>query len=200
MSPDDAPPFLGAGGSAGDVTRRRILSATIDCVAREGVAEASMAAIAAAAGVSKALLHYHYSNRARLLAEAVTQLAQRLVARESASMEGADGSKAVDALWQWLESELARGELRVLLELSLVREPTVRAAAAAAARRRRLAAAGTVAQLFARLALTPKVPASLLGDASVAFIDGLALDSMDATGEPRVSFDVFWLALLSLAE
>jgi hypothetical protein len=44
------------------------------------------------------------------------------------------------------------------------------------------------------------MPPALLADASVAFIDGLAVGTTTATRDSRVSFDLFWLALLSLAE
>lgn len=159
-----------------------------------------MAAIAAEAGVSKALLHYHYSDRARLLAEVVAQLGERLAVRERSALAGGDGSKAVDALWRWLEAELGRGDLRVLLELSLIREPLVRDAAAEVANARRLAAGRTTADLLRRLGLEPRVPAELLGEASVAFINGLAVAGPLAGGDPRIAFDVFWLAMLGLAE
>lgn len=159
-----------------------------------------MAAIAAAAGVSKALLHYHFSDRERLLAEVVTQLGDRLVTGERAALEGATGRRAVDALWYWTERELACGELRVLLELSLIREPLVGEAAMAVARSRRRTAASTVADLMARLGLAPRVPAELLGEAWVAFIDGLAVGGLVSAPDPRVAFDVFWLAMLGLAE
>ena len=181
-------------------TRQRIIEATIECVARAGATEASMATIAAEAGVSKALLHYHYSDRARLLAEVVAQLGERLAARERSALQGADGSRAVDALWRWLDDELARGELRVLLELSLIREPPVHDAAIAVAEMRRLAASRTTAELMRRLGLVPRVPAELLGEASVAFANGLAVAGPLSGGDPRVAFDVFWLAMLGLAE
>jgi AcrR family transcriptional regulator len=184
----------------GSTTRQRIIDATIDCVARAGAIGASMATIAAQAGVSKALLHYHYSDRARLLAEVVTQLGERLAAREQSALAGADGSKAVDALWRWLENELARGELRVLLELSLIREPLVHDAAATVADARRLTAGRTTAELMRRLGLEPRVPAELLGEASVAFTNGLTVAGPVSRGDPRVAFDVFWLAMLGLAE
>jgi AcrR family transcriptional regulator len=157
-----------------------------------------MAAIAAAAGVSKALLHYHYADRARLLAEVVGQIAQRLVSRERAAMDTASGSRAVDALWGWLEGELERGELRALLELGMLREPEVRSACGQAAQSRHRAATRTVEQLFTGLGLTPRMPATILAGASTAFIDGLAIEA--GQRDPRVSFDVVWLALLSLAE
>jgi AcrR family transcriptional regulator len=184
----------------GSATRHRIIDATIDCVARAGATEASMATIAAEAGVSKALLHYHYSDRARLLAEVVAQLGERLAARERSALAGADGSKAVDALWRWFENELARGELRVLLELSSIREPLVHDAAATVADARRIAAGRTTADLMRRLGLEPRVPAELLGEASVAFMNGLAIAGPPPGSDPRVAFDVFWLAMLGLAE
>ena len=157
-----------------------------------------MAAIAATAGVSKALLHYHYADRRRLLAEAVTQLAQRIVGRERAVMEGATGSGAVDALWRWLETELERGELRTLLELGMLRDADVHAASVQAAELRRQSAAETVERLFTGLGLTPRMPSALLGAASVALVDGLAASV--SRHEVRASFDVVWLALLGLAE
>jgi hypothetical protein len=42
------------------------------------------------------------------------------------------------------------------------------------------------------------MPTKLLATASIAFMDGLAIDT--GRRDPRASFDVFWLALLSLAE
>jgi AcrR family transcriptional regulator len=182
---------------AGQAARRRIIDAAIQSLVRDG-AEASMATIAAAAQVSKALLHYHYADKASLLAEVVSQLSRRIVARERAAMTAASGSGAVDALWTWLEGELARGELRILLELGMQREPAVQTAYTDAALARCRAADETVEQLFADLGLVPRMPAKLLATASIAFMDGLAIDT--GRRDPRASFDVFWLALLSLAE
>ena len=159
-----------------------------------------MAAIASEGGVSKALLHYHYADRSRLMAEVVRHLGRRLVARERSAMDMATGSGAVDALWGWLDDELSRGELHALLELAMHREHEVREAATAVAALRLGAATQTVERLFAGLGLTPRMPAELLGAASVAFVDGLAVGVATPGREPRVSFDLFWLALLSLAE
>jgi hypothetical protein len=106
-----------------------------------------------------------------------------------------------DALWRWLEGELRRGELVALAELASVRVGPVRRAARAAASDRRRSAARTIARLFTELDLAPRVPAPLMADAAVAFVDGLALDvASGSTREPRVSYDIFWLALLGLTE
>ena len=190
-----------AGADAQLDARGRIVSAGVRCVAREGVAGASMAAIALEAGVSKALLHYHYHDRARLLAEIVERMSADAIERERAAVDENDGVGGLDALWQWLEGELRRGELAALAELALVREGAVRRATRVAASERRRSATRTIERLFAELDLAPRVPAPLMADAAVAFIDGLALDVANGSiREPRVSYDIFWLALLGLTE
>jgi AcrR family transcriptional regulator len=181
--------------------RLRIVDAGARCIAREGVAGASMAAIAVEAGVSKALLHYHYHDRSRLLAEIVERIGMRTIERERIAIDESDRMGGLDALWQWLEGELHRGELAVLAELALAREAPVRRATRATATERRRSAARTIERLFTELDLTPRVPAPLMADAAVAFIDGLALDVANGSArEPRVSYDIFWLALLGLTE
>lgn len=181
--------------------RARIVDAGVRCLAREGVGGASMAAIALEAGVSKALLHYHYHDRSTLLAEIVERIGMRTVERERAAIDESGEMGGLDAVWQWLEGELHRGELSALAELALVREAPVRRATRAAASDRRQSAARTIQRLFAELDLTPRVPAPLMADAAVAFIDGLALDVANGSArEPRVSYDIFWLALLNLTE
>ena len=114
-----------AASSSADA-RLRIVDAGVRCIAREGVAGASMAAIAMEAGVSKALLHYHYHDRSRLLAEIVEQIGMRTIERERVAIDESDSVGGLDALWQWLEAELRRGELAALAELALAREAPVR--------------------------------------------------------------------------
>lgn len=188
-------------GSTGTDARVRIVDAGIRCVTRAGVAGASMAAIATEAGVSKALLHYHYHDRATLLGEMVERLGARLVHRERAAIDRASSSGTLDALWGWLKGELQRGELAGFVELALVRDPPVRAASQAASAQRRRSARSTVELLYGQLDLTPRLPVALVADASVAFTDGLAVDVANGGArDPRTSFDVFWLALLGLTE
>lgn len=181
--------------------RARIVRAGARCITREGVTGASMAAIAEEAGVSKALLHYHYHDRATLLAEIAERIGIDVVERERAAVDESGGTGGLDALWRWLEDELRRGELAALATLSLTRLGKVRHATRTAATERRLSAARTIKHLFTELDLTPRIPAALLADAAVAFVDGLALDVANGTTrDPRVSYDIFWLALLGLTE
>lgn len=180
-----------------DENRLRILSATVRALAREGPT-VGMAAIAVEAGVSKALLHYHHRDRAHLLAAVAAGLAERLRRRERAAVDGSRGS-LVDAYWHWLSGELARGELRVLVELGAVREKLVQAECVAASEVRRAEAARSVERIFASLGLGPKVPVVILGDVMHAFADGLALGAAEER-DARASFDALWLALLGLAD
>lgn len=192
-SPQPAPPPPHAPLRILDAAARRIRAA--------GVAGASLQEIAGEAGVSKGLVLYHFRDKERLLAALVERTVEQLVARERAlTAERPPAAEVVQALWEWVSAELARGELRVLLQLTAHPEALVAQAARVAARRRREQAVLTVEWLFGALELRPRVPVALVADVVVAFLDGLALDVTLGDREPRVAFDVFWLGVLSLAE
>lgn len=166
-----------------------------------GAADTSMQDVAAEAGVSKALIHYHFKSREALLARLVEWLAAATVAREQAALVDAPPAAAVDRLWAWLARELELGDVRVLAELAGTPAPEVRRAIAAAAQARLAAAAQTVERLFSLLNLRPRVPSAMLAAVTTAFVDGLSVGAaIDGAANPRVAFDVFWLALLGLAE
>lgn len=179
----------------------RILEAAARVLADRGATGLSMADVAAAAGVSKGLIHYHYRDKDALLARLAGWLAEEVESRERAALRGVAPGEAVDALWRWLEYELALGDIRALLELSRLREGDAPVAARTATSQRRETAAATITALFERLALRPRIPAPMLAEVLVAFVDGLALDAVNGPTEAhRVAYDVFWLAMLSLAE
>ncbi|MEP6618099.1 MAG: TetR/AcrR family transcriptional regulator [bacterium] len=185
--------------TSGDA-KARIVDAGIRCVIRDGMGGASMSSIAAEGGVSKALLHYHFADRAELLAEVVTQLGRRIVAREALAIKTSNAENPVDAVWRWVQGELACGELRALLALATVKDAEVRHALADVSVQRHAIAAKTVMHTYQRLALVPRFPAEVIAGASLAFLDGLALDHEYGARDPRVSFDVLWLALLGFGE
>ena len=179
--------------------RSRIVRAGICCVVRDGIAGASMATIANEANVSKALLHYHFADRARLLAEMTILLGRRLITRERGALERDETATPVDQLWRWVRTELDRGELRALLALATVHDKPVREATEEVSTARRISSAVTVDQVFALLGLKSRVSTTLIACANVAFVDGLALDQTSGR-DASVSFDVFWLAMLSLGD
>ena len=186
------------GQSATPAASERILDAALRRIVAAGALDTSLGAIAEEAGVSKALILYHFQERDTLLARLVDRVVAQLVARLRESLEGQHSALAVDALWEWLERELRLGTIALLVELSRDRGPAVRDASRRAATLRREAGAEAVQRLFTALGLKPRVPVEMLGDVTVAFEDGLALS--DRGADRRVAFDVFWLALLNLAE
>ena len=192
---------MGEGTSPRGAASGRILEATSACIVQKGAADVSLQDVAEAAGVSKALIHYHFHDKGELLARLVEWLRAGLVARQSTALTGVSGSAALDALWQWLSDELERGDLRALLDLSLVQGEAVQAAVRITAAERRDAATQVITQLFDALGLKPRVPSVLIGHAFVAFVDGLALDRVvEPERNARISFDVFWLSMLSLTD
>ena len=179
----------------------RILRAAVRRIVASGATDLTMHEVAEEAGVSKGLIHYHFHDKETLLARMVEWMTQNLVARERGALAASAPREAIDDLWRWLSSELERGHVRVLVELAEWREPLVRGAVRVAASARRAAAASSIDRLFTLLSLRPRVPAALLADVVVAFIDGLSVATgLETERDPRAAFDVFWLSLLNLAE
>ena len=179
----------------------RILRAAVRRIVASGATDLTMHEVAEEAGVSKGLIHYHFHDKETLLARMVEWMTHNLVDRERAALAASVPREAIDDLWRWLSAELERGHLRVLVELAEWREPLVHGAVRKAATARRAAAASSIDRLFTLLDLHPRVPAALLADVVVAFVDGLAVATgLEVERNPRAAFDVFWLSLLNLAE
>lgn len=180
---------------------RRILNAARALVARGGAAQISMGDVAGAAGVSKALVHYHFHDKDSLLQALVEDVAVAALARAREAMTRETALHALDEYWTWLDAELRVGDVRILLSLAEYDSDRVRAASRRVARQRREVAAEHVALVFARLGLQPRVPPPVIADTVLAFVDGLAAgQGLDPSRDPRPAFDVLWLALLTLAE
>jgi len=84
---------------------RRILDAAADAFGEQGFRGASMAAVAEAAGVSKALLHYYFKDKDELLLEAQRAAFKRIHEQFDARFQQGDvgldtALEALDALWE----------------------------------------------------------------------------------------------------
>jgi AcrR family transcriptional regulator len=180
---------------------RRILDAARSLVARGGAAQVSMGDVAASAGVSKALVHYHFHDKDTLLRAMVEDVGRDVLSRERETMARRTDVHALDAYWAWLSAELARGDVRILASLAEYDSEPVRAASRDVAAARRALVAEHAAAVFARLGLTPRIPPELIGNTLLAFLDGLAVaHALEPERDPRPAFDVLWLALLTLVE
>lgn len=179
----------------------RILNAAARRLVAESAAALSLQDVAGEAGVSKGLIHYHFHDKDTLLGRVVEWMTDGLVERETEALAGATAQNALDHLWRWLETELERGHPRALIELAHYPGERVEAAIQRSAAARRSAAVSTVQRLFRILGLRPRLPAPLVADVVVAFIDGLSVQQVRSPElQPRLVFDVFWLSVLSLAE
>jgi AcrR family transcriptional regulator len=180
---------------------RRILTAARSLVARGGASEISMGEVAASAGVSKALVHYHFRDKDSLLVALVEDVGFAVLHRTRAAMRRETAPHALDTYWEWLAEELRAGDLRVLISLADDGSDRVRLASRRIADQRRELGVEHVTLVFSRLGLSPRVPPALVADTALAFVDGLAVaTALDPSRDPRPAFDVLWLALLTLAE
>jgi AcrR family transcriptional regulator len=160
-----------------------------------------MGDVAASAGVSKALVHYHFHDKDSLLHALVEDVGLGLVARAREAMSRESLTHALDDYWVWMEQELTAGNIRILIALAEYDSDRVRAASRRVAELRREVMNEHTALVFSRLGLNPRVPAELIADTVMAFVDGLATaHSLTPERDPRPAFDVLWLALLTLAE
>jgi AcrR family transcriptional regulator len=82
--------------------RRRILDAAVARIAREGIDDARIARIATDAGVSAALVHYHFESREALLVEALEHSYE--IAGDVRTTDLADGAPAAERLRAIIDS------------------------------------------------------------------------------------------------
>jgi AcrR family transcriptional regulator len=165
--------------------RERILQAACDLIAERGIGGARIAQIAKAAGVSTALVHYHFRTREVLLAETLDHAfdvaaAVRLRAQGDAGESTADDSAArrlADVVEQSLpDSDPGRREWQLWAELWLgaARDPTLRPIAAQMYTRYRTWIATAVAEGVAAGEFAEVDPGDT-ADLAMALIDGLGL-------------------------
>lgn len=103
----------GAGpAGAGNDTRQRIMRATVECLREHGYEKSSMKIISARAGVSQALLHYHFETKAKLFESTMHNLAQTLFAAAADQLPHGDSvrrqglTEAADLLYTLFVSNL----------------------------------------------------------------------------------------------
>ena len=175
----------------------RITVAAVSLGVERGVGALSLQAIASSAGVSKALLLYHFDGKAALLDAVAASLGRTSASRLERARHGADAMHAWRAL---ARDETARGELALLAALALDAEVDAVPLLAVRAAREESAAAMATA-LLEGVGLTPRVPAIFLGRLLLRQLDGLVIASTRG-GLPAealdAELDAFALALLAL--
>jgi AcrR family transcriptional regulator len=83
-----------------DVRRKQIIDATIDTLARRGIAQATLSDVAATAGISHGLVIFHFQSKDNLLAATLEYLSEEYQQNWMAALAAADDTPAckLDAL------------------------------------------------------------------------------------------------------
>jgi AcrR family transcriptional regulator len=179
----------------------RLLTAATQMARVEGASGLTVQGIATEAGVSKALVLYHFRDKDELVARLVGWLTRRVVEREHATLVASTAGTVMEDLWRWLDHELRLGELRVLVELGCPGSTAQCDASAESISRRLEAAEQTLTRVFSILDLPPRVSVALVAQVHEAFVSGMAvMKEQQPSANHRLTYDVFWLALLNLAE
>jgi AcrR family transcriptional regulator len=177
--------------------RERILHAACELIAERGIGGARIAQIAKAAGVSTALVHYHFQTREVLLSEALDyafDLASAVRLRATGENgDNGDGGSAARRLADVVEQSLpvtdpGRREWQLWAELWLgaARDPSLRPIAAQMYARYRTWIAAAVAEGVAAGEFAPVDPVKT-ADLAMALIDGLGLRVL--LGDPSMSLE-----------
>lgn len=186
-----------------DSASDRIAQAAVDRLCMDGAAAFTVGAVAQAAGISTALVHYHYDSKLGLLRAAAARLADARIGRRTAPLAGR-GLDAIDALRLALESEAGSGAERAWQDLLYLGRSD--AAIGVTLRRYREAEARALASrlppLLRSLGSAPAVAPEQLAGAVGAALDGFALAL--ATGVPkdtvRSAYDAFWLVVIGAGQ
>lgn len=112
-----------------EARRRQIVDRTIELVAERGPAAASLSAIAARAGISKAAVLYHFASKDAVLDATMRHVLTSYVAAVGAQVDAADGPEGMLVAYVRGTIEYMRdhpAQVRVLVE-GLVRDPEVAA-------------------------------------------------------------------------
>jgi AcrR family transcriptional regulator len=177
--------------------RERILHAACELIAERGIGGARIAQIAKAAGVSTALVHYHFQTREVLLSETLDyafDLASAVRLRATGENgDNGDGGSAARRLADVVEQSLpvtdpGRREWQLWAELWLgaARDPELRPIAAQMYARYRTWIAAAVAEGVAAGEFAPVDPVKT-ADLAMALIDGLGLRVL--LGDPSMPLD-----------
>lgn len=184
--------------------RDRIAEAACALVQDTGIADLTIADVGHRAGVSSALVHYHFNTKQELLAAASERLAARRTEGRAAALSGASGLAALDALWAALSAGPGSEAERAWNDLALLarRDATVRRTLAAQRRVERATFVQSLPRLFLDLGTVPTASWDETAATVLLFLDGVALALAEggAAEEVRAAYDAFWLVLVAAGQ
>jgi AcrR family transcriptional regulator len=185
-------------------SRDQIADAACAAIQASGVAHLTIANVGRRAGVSSALVHYHFHTKQALLAAAAERLAARRTETRTSALLSASGLAALDALWsalavgQGLEGERSWNDLALLAR----RDTAVQRTLTAQRRAERAIFARSLPGIFADLGAVSTASWDETAALVLLFLDGLALALAEGSPEDdlRAAYDAFWLVLVSAGQ
>lgn len=178
----------------GAEARERLLAAATALGVTQGAGALTMQGIASAAGVSKALVLYHFGDKTALLGGIVERLVQRDIARAANATAAADPLAAWHALARDAEARAERGLLGALALEGALRSTMDGHAAA-----REAAATALAVAVLEALDLRPRIAPALLGRLLLRQLDGGVHARHDVSPTAiDAELDGFALAFLAL--
>ena len=172
----------------------RILDAAVALGVAEGVSALTLQGIGASAGVSKALVLYHFAGNDALLCA----IAQHLATRDVEQLRAAAALPDAFDGWRAAAGDVTARGARALL-VSLVREAPVRSLAAGLWAERAAAAATLAHAMLSEAGLQARIATPLLGRLAVHHLDGIAGGApARSAASLEAELDASALALLGL--
>jgi AcrR family transcriptional regulator len=184
--------------------RDNIVDHSCEALGAVGLANLTISAVAERAGVSTALVHYHFDTKAKLLAATAERVAVRRHEKRAQALAASRGLAAVDALWEVVESNVRDGVERAYVELVLYARTDESAAGSLSQQRRshRVAMGRRLPTLLRELGASPSAASEELTAALDAQLDGLSLALLAGSEAAvvRTAYDAFWLSLLAAGQ
>jgi AcrR family transcriptional regulator len=183
--------------------RDTIVNAACAMLGSVGIARLTVGMVAKEAGVSTALVHYHFATKRKLLAAAAETLARQRTESRVAALAPGLGLSSLDALWGALVDEHAEAERAAPDLILLAREDReVRTALRRERQREQGLLAAALPRLFGSLGTLPSIPFEDLAATVCTFLDGATASLLAGTptDDVRASYDAFCLALVALGQ
>lgn len=185
-------------------SRDRIAEAACAVVQDTGIADLTIADVGRRAGVSSALVHYHFNTKQELLAAASERLAARRSEVRAVALSSTSGLAALDAVWAALATGPGSAAERAWLDLTLLArsDSAVRGTLAVKRRAERASIATTLPRLFRDLGAVPTASWDETAATILLFLDGVALALAEGfpEDEVRAAYDAFWLGLVAAGQ
>lgn len=186
--------------------RERIIEATIQVIAREGLVGTSTRKIAAEAGVNLAMLHYYFGNKDDLLVavhQTILQTVRATVADVAPIQPGDDlrsvVTRELTAFWQYVEKTPTAQIVQYELALHALRDPQAHMRARQESGTYNALVAERCQQIFEATRQPCVLPLADLARFIIAGIDGLTLQFLADRDTERARHDLQLLISATLA-